>query len=55
MTLSVKEDIIYAIKESKMMGLDSKDAIINSASRLANVPASWVSDVYNDIMKGNYK
>lgn len=53
--MSVKEDIIYAIKESKIMGLDSKDAIITNASRLANVPSSWVNDVYNDIMKGNYK
>lgn len=53
--MSVKEDIIYAIKESMMMGLDNRDAIVNNASRLANVPASWVNDVYNEVMKGYYK
>ena len=53
LTLTIKDDIIYALKEAKLMYSNDKDNIIETASRLSNVPTSWVIEVYNEINKGD--
>ena len=53
LTLTIKDDIIYALKEAKLMYSNDKDNIIETASRLSNVPTSWVIEVYNEIDKGD--
>ena len=51
--MTIKDDIIYALKEAKLMYSNDKDNIIETASRLSNVPTSWVIEVYNEINKGD--
>lgn len=51
--MTIKEDIIYAIKEAKLMGSNDHKSVIEIASRLANVPTTWVNDVYKEIDKGD--
>ena len=46
--MTIKEDIVYALKEATLMYPDNKDNIIENASRLANVPTSWVDEVYKN-------
>ena len=53
LTLTIKDDIIYALKEAKLMSSNDADDIIEIASRLSNVPTSWVIEVYNEIDKGD--
>jgi len=51
--LTIKDDIIYAIKEAKLMYSNNRKDIIENASKLSNVPTSWVIEVYNEINKGD--
>jgi hypothetical protein len=46
--MTIKKDIIYALKEAALMYPGNVDNIIENASRLANVPTSWVNDVYKN-------